>query len=646
MSDDYLVNQAFCPDGQDDPGPAQDAVAGTGDWMLSRWRVTSAGAAPVCARIAVTLTRFGATAEDSGHALAGLWASLHGRETATVTFRLTHSGDHRVAVLAVDGDLVATIQLPGSPGEGTGDSPDEAMGEDPAGDTRGKTAAGLVPALLDVIAGQNAALVQHRRELENTDRGLLALHAELADQAEQLTRSAERQRELLATEQAARAAAEAARARLAFLSHTGAVLAASLDYRQVVYRLSTLLVPRYAGTAQVWLADELGRLVPQGPGQNAGLPDAGTDLPDPPEPPEIVRRVQITRRPQRNAAPGSPDSPDSPGANLLAVPLVSLGAVLGVLAVTPPPGRPFSHDDVIIVSEVAGRAAAALANALRFEQEREVAERLQHAMLTELPTGPGVECAARYLPAVTGLNVGGDWYDAFCRPDGTLVLAVGDVAGHGLAAATLMGQLRTALRAYAMDLAEPGEVLTRMHSLIGHIDPDYCATAILAMVAPSGQTSFTTAGHPPPLLREADGTVRRLECSGPMLGLPVDHEYTADTVTLGPGSMLLFYTDGLIERRDTIIDEGIDQLAAAFGAAAGSAEEIADRVCEVMLSDSTREDDTCLLVCQLTADRRPVRGEQGAGEQAAGEGFCEGVSGGGGPGKDEPLAAMAPEPLS
>jgi hypothetical protein len=324
MSDDYRVNQAFCPDGQDDPGPAPAAVAGAGDWMLSHWRVTNAGAASACARVALTLTRLGATAEDSGPALAGLWASLHGRETATVTFRLTHGGDHRVAVLAVDGDLVATIQLPGS-AEATGDPPGEAVEEDPAGNTRGEAAAGLVPALLDVIAGQNAALVQHRRELENTDRGLLALHAELADQAEQLTRSGERQRELLATEQAARAAAEAARARLAFLSHTGAVLAASLDYRQVVYRLSTLLVPRYASTAQVWLADELGRLVPQGPGQNAGLRDGGTrdggpvgameplDLPEPPEPPEIVRRVRITRRPQRGAAPGVPDSAGSPG---------------------------------------------------------------------------------------------------------------------------------------------------------------------------------------------------------------------------------------------------------------------------------------------------------------------------------------------
>jgi serine phosphatase RsbU (regulator of sigma subunit) len=273
-----------------------------------------------------------------------------------------------------------------------------------------------------------------------------------------------------------------------------------------------------------------------------------------------------------------------------------------VLTVTPP-GRAFAHDDVVIVSETAGRAAAALANALRFEQEREVAEQLQHAMLTELPTGPGADCAARYLPAVIGLNVGGDWYDAYHRPDGTLVLAVGDVAGHGLAAATLMGQLRTAMRAYAMDLADPGEVLTRLHALIRHLDPDHCATAILAMVTPDGQMSLATAGHPPPLLRDADGSVRRLEFRGPMLGLPLDHTFEAVPVPLAPGATLLFYTDGLIERRDAVIDVGIDQLAAAFQTAEGGPERIADTVCEVMLADSSREDDTCLLICQLTSER-------------------------------------------
>ena len=213
------------------------------------------------------------------------------------------------------------------------------------------------------------------------------------------------------------------------------------------------------------------------------------------------------------------------------------------------------------------------------------------------------------LPAVIGLNVGGDWYDAYHRPDGTLVLAVGDVAGHGLAAATLMGQLRTAMRAYAMDLADPGEVLTRLHALIRHLDPDHCATAILAMVTPNGQMSLATAGHPPPLLRDTDGTVRRLEYQGPMLGLPVDHTFEAATVRLRPGATLLFYTDGLVERRDAIIDAGIDQLAAAFAVAPGGPEIIADTVCEVMLRDSSREDDTCLLVCQLTPERAVESGE-------------------------------------
>jgi serine phosphatase RsbU (regulator of sigma subunit) len=495
---------------------------------------------------------------------------LRGRLPAVVTFRLATGDDQRTVELAVDEEVVATIQLPGAPSVPPAASP-----------------AGPIPALLDIVAGTEGALGQYRREMENTDRGLLALHAELADKAEQLTRSSERQRELLRTEQSARAAAEAARARLAFLSHVGAVLAASLDHRQVVSRLSTLLVPRYASQAQVWLA-----------GEHRELELYGADSPA--DPPEVVRRVRGTRR--HEWADALPEQ----GGSLLAVPLVSLGTVLGVLTVTPP-SRPFVHDDVIIVSEVAGRAAAALANALRFEQEREVAQRLQHAMLTELPTGPGVECAARYLPAVTGLNVGGDWYDAFCRPDGTLVLAVGDVVGHGLAAATLMGQLRTAMRAYAMDLPDPGEVLTKLHALIQHIDPDHCATAVLAMVTPGGRMSFASAGHPPSLLREADGTVRCLEHLGPMLGLPIDHEYTASTLTLRPGSVLLFYTDGLIERRDTIISAGIDQLAATFGAAPGSPEQIADSVCEVMLSDSSREDDTCLLVCWLAPDRAGAR---------------------------------------
>jgi serine phosphatase RsbU (regulator of sigma subunit) len=550
--------------------------------------------AQICANLATSLAMLEAGPEERNHAVAALWSRLRGGAPARVACRLVHPDGHRLAVLTVDDEVLAEVQLPaGLPAMWTRET---------------------VPTLLDIVADQDAALSRHRQELESTDQGLLALHAELADQAEQLTRSSERQRELLETEQAARAAAEAARgaaeaarARLAFLSHVGTVLGASLDHRQVLSRLSTLLVPRYAHQAQVWLVAENGEL------ELYGAPDVlPGDPADPPAPP-VVRRVRAARRAEQlppaedTAGDTAGDTADQTGDGtgehgMLVVPLISLATVLGVLTVTPP-GRPFAHDDVVIINETAGRAAAALANALRFEQEREVAEQLQHAMLTELPTGPGADCAARYLPAVIGLNVGGDWYDAYHRPDGTLVLAVGDVAGHGLAAATLMGQLRTAMRAYAMDLADPGEVLTRLHGLIRHLDPDHCATAVLAMVTPNGQMSVATAGHPPPLLRDTDGSVQRLEFPGPMLGLPVDHTFVATTVALRPGATLLFYTDGLIERRDAIIDVGIDQLAVAFGAAAGGPEQIADTVCEVMLAGSSRDDDTCLLICRLTPER-------------------------------------------
>jgi hypothetical protein len=560
------------------------------DLILSRWPVADrGGAGRACAELALVLTRLGASQPDQARTVAVLWDRLRDRPPATVSFQLTAAdAADRIGVLAVDDEIVAQLRLPADP-------PDQRP--DP-------WAAETLPTLLDIVSGQDAALSWHRQELESTDQGLLALHAELADQAEQLTRSSELHRELLETEQAARAAAEAARtaaesarARLAFLSHVGAVLGASLDHRQVLSRLSTLLVPRFANGAEVWLVTESGELELYGsPGTLPGEPA------DPAAPP-MVRRVRDTRRIEQ-LTPG----PDTGEHGMLVVPLVSLGTVLGVLTVIPP-NRPFGHDDVVIVSETAGRAAAALANALRFEQEREVAEQLQHAMLTELPTGPGADCAARYLPAVIGLNVGGDWYDAYHRPDGTLVLAVGDVAGHGLAAAALMGQLRTAMRAYAMDLADPGEVLTKLHALIRQLDPDHCATAVLAMVSPDGDMSLATAGHPPPLLRDTDGTVRRLEYPGPMLGLPVDHTFVAATVRLRPGATLLFYTDGLIERRDAILDQGIDQLAAAFAVAPGRPERVADIVCEVMLADSSREDDTCLLICQLTPERAGESGE-------------------------------------
>ena len=214
------------------------------DRTFARWLVTDRdGAARACAGLAQTLTQLSASAADRGRTVATLWAHLRDRPAAMITFRLTEPDTtHRTGLLAVDDEIVAQVQLPiEAPG---GPASDRTRCRSPSADAarhRGRSG--------------HRAETGTGRSWRTPTSGLLALHAELADQAEQLTRSGERHRELLETEQAARAAAEAARtaaeaarARLAFLSHVGAVLGASLDHRQVLSRLSTLLVPRFANT--------------------------------------------------------------------------------------------------------------------------------------------------------------------------------------------------------------------------------------------------------------------------------------------------------------------------------------------------------------------------------------------------------------
>ena len=224
MSDDPVLSRpAFPADGAAHPGQLPDGTSAPGEWILSRWRVQRPEAARTCTELALTLTRLGAAADDRAHAVAVLWAALRLRLPALVTFRLTNSGDHRTGVLAVDDEILTTMQLPAT-SAATSAAPSAGPAAAAALDGEAPALAATAVPLLDIIADQDTALDHHRRELESTDRGLLALHTELAEQAEQLTLAGQRQRELLETEQAARAVAEAARARLAFLSHVGAVL--------------------------------------------------------------------------------------------------------------------------------------------------------------------------------------------------------------------------------------------------------------------------------------------------------------------------------------------------------------------------------------------------------------------------------------
>ncbi|MET9851021.1 PP2C family protein-serine/threonine phosphatase [Streptomyces ossamyceticus] len=449
--------------------------------------------------------------------------------------------------------------------------------------------------LLEKLDEQEALVAFHREELHQTNQGVLALHAEL-------DAAGRAQRELFAAEQKAREEAENARGRLTFLADASAALTASLNHDEIVRLLPTLLVPRYARTADVWLFD--------------GDDDARLSGPRPGAAVLAARRG----RPQYAAdhpggLPGVDDQPPSaldPERPLLCVPLMTRGAPLGVLTLSPP-GERWDADDAFMLIELARRAGVALENARRFEHNRDIAETLQRALLTELPLTPGLRLAARYLPATRGLNIGGDWYDAFRQPDGGLITVIGDVTGHGLHAAVMMSQLRTALRAYAVEGKSPGQLLTQLHLLLHHLQPDLYATAVIARFHPQEPTlTWAAAGHPPPVLRSPDGEVRVLDAKpGAMLGIPLRQEIADHTVPLPPGSTLALYTDGLVERRAQGIDPGIDRLARTLGALRPSTldedlERSADLLLHPLLDDSEHEDDVCLLLCHVDGDTGKV----------------------------------------
>lgn len=458
------------------------------------------------------------------------------------------------------------------------------------------TEADLARALLDagedtavVLAGLDEAeeLVRfHREELHQINQGVLALHAELEA-------AALAQRELLDAERAARAEAEDARRLLTFLADASAALNASLDHEDILRRLPKLLVPEYARHVDVWLVDD--ERTPPAERAAAAVTAARTGRPQHAGP-------YAGGLPGVDDLPASALSPDRP---LLCLPL-GARTVQGVLTLSAP-GERFAPDTAVMLLELARRAGIALDNARQYEQHRDVAEALQRAQLTELPETPGLALAARYLPATHGLNIGGDWYDAFPGPDGSVLAVIGDVTGHGLRAAVIMGQLRTALRAYAVEGNGPARILTLLHRMLRHQQPELYATCAVARFTPGEPgVVWAAAGHPPALVRGPGGEVRVLDAKpGIMLGVPVPYEYEEHHEELPPGATLALYTDGLVERRSAGIDAGIERLARAMGAL-GAAElrqldAAADAVLRPMLRDSEHDDDICLLLCRTAA---------------------------------------------
>jgi sigma-B regulation protein RsbU (phosphoserine phosphatase) len=280
--------------------------------------------------------------------------------------------------------------------------------------------------------------------------------------------------------------------------------------------------------------------------------------------------------------------------SLMGAPLLSGGTVIGVLHVGTLDGRVFTSQDSDLLQLAADRAALAV-RALSAQLDREAASALQRSLVpSALPRVPGLEMAGRYVPGRG--NVGGDWYDVFTVPSGHVYAVIGDVAGSGLQAAVIMGRIRSALRAYALESTDPAQVLSRLNRKLRHFEPDAMATVLCAVLSPAlDEVRVSSAGHLPPIIAVPGQPPAVAAVAGDaLLGLAEETPRQVTTLSFPPGSLLGLYTDGLVERRGEPLDEGIARLRAALPA--GEPEAAAAAVMAAMAEETPHHDDVALLV--------------------------------------------------
>ncbi|MEA2308370.1 MAG: hypothetical protein QOI65_656 [Thermoleophilaceae bacterium] len=283
--------------------------------------------------------------------------------------------------------------------------------------------------------------------------------------------------------------------------------------------------------------------------------------------------------------------------SLLGVPLMVEGRVIGVLHVGTLTPRAFTDEDTALLELAGDRIAVAIDRA----RQHGVARTLQSSLLpAALPGVGGYDLAARYVPSADDAHVGGDWYDVLTLPGGRVGLVMGDVVSHGVRAAAAMGNLRTALRAYAHDGSTAAAVMERLNGFIRSLEEREMATIAYAVLdTATGELAYTLAGHPPPLVIGADGEGRYLEGgrSGPV-GVLTAARYEQAADVLLPGETLLLYTDGLVERRGEALEQGLDELKRIVGPDAGRPDGLCERLVDERGSSA---DDVAVLAVRRAA---------------------------------------------
>ena len=440
---------------------------------------------------------------------------------------------------------------------------------------------------------------------------------------------AERERAaLLARARANRAEADSARERLAFLMRAGALVAATRDRDELMDQVARLVVPALADYCVVFLPAPDGMLrassLSHRNGARAKVLATLREHPISPAGPLLPQRAytagttQLARDVAAEMAAWASAEPDAISVvklmrprSAIATPLLGPHGPFGVIVLGRGARRPrFTETDVQMVEELGRRLAVGLANADAFAREHAIAETLQRSLLPDaLPQVPALDLAVRYLPATDGADVGGDWYDAFPVQDGRIGLVTGDVAGHSIASASIMGQVRSLLRGYAIDDPDPGRVLERANTALAHLLPDVLASVVYAVLDPAtGDLSYANAGHPPPLVTTGTGHAEYLDdTAGTMLGACTATSFTTGHRLLRPGARLLLYTDGLIEDRHRDISDGLAILAETLRRSRpSSAGQTCADVHAALLGTARRDDDVCLLIARLTGRWQPV----------------------------------------
>jgi serine phosphatase RsbU (regulator of sigma subunit) len=285
--------------------------------------------------------------------------------------------------------------------------------------------------------------------------------------------------------------------------------------------------------------------------------------------------------------------------SLLGAPLIADGNTIGVLHVGTLGSRSFSEQDAELLQLVADRAALAI-NTSVLKQERVVATALQRSLLPRLPDISGLEVAARYIPGHARM-VGGDWYDLFELPAGYVGAAIGDVVGHGLQSAIVMGRLRNALRAYALDSNDPATVLTRLDEMVSHFEADEMATVLYAVIDPDRRRmTCSAAGHPYPFIAPPSGEAEMVDAhADPPIGSGTGVERQSVDVHMAAGSTIYLFTDGVVERRGEHIDVGLERLRDAV--TPGSPHRGCTRIVNQLMGDTELDDDFAVLALHVRA---------------------------------------------